>query len=617
MATKDSRNPKFKSSSLLRSLALYIIVLVLGIAAFLSFYPTPNSNQKPLGEVLNVIKEGKAQKIVVNGDVIKVEQKDGTTIETSKEKTESFVQTLKASDIDPKTVPFEIKDNATSEIIFSLLNLFLPIIVIVGIFYFLMRQARTAGDSLFSFAKSKAKVFNKDKPSIKFADVAGVDEVKQELTEVVDFLKHPEKYRALGAKIPKGVLLIGPAGVGKTLLARAVAGEAGVPFFSIAGSEFMEMLVGVGASRVRDLFETAKKANPAIIFIDEIDSIGRQRGLGLGGGHDEREQTLNQILVEMDGFEATVNVIVMAATNRPDMLDPALVRPGRFDRRVSLDLPDIQGRKEIIKIHAKNKPLAKDFNIEALSKRTVGFSGADLENMLNEAAILAARNGRKEITNHDLEEAALKVKMGPEKRKLQSEDDRKMTAYHEGGHALVTRMLPHMDPVHRVSIVARGMALGFTMIPPAFDRYQETKTRLEEIITSLLGGRAAEDLIFKEWTVGASSDIEKATQIARQMVTQYGMSDLGPVTLGLRDDMPWVARDMGESKNYSEVMAAKIDVQVSKIIDSAFERAKKILRENKAKLDQIADELMKRETLDGPEFEALFVPVKTTSRRKK
>jgi cell division protease FtsH len=405
--------------------------------------------------------------------------------------------------------------------------------------------------------------------------------------------------------------------VGKTLLARAVAGEAGVPFFSIAGSEFMEMLVGVGASRVRDLFDTAKKASPAIIFIDEVDSIGRQRGLGLGGGHDEREQTLNQILVEMDGFEPTVNVIVMAATNRPDMLDPALIRPGRFDRQVSLDLPDIEGRKAIIQIHARNKPLAKNVNFDALGKRTVGFSGADLENMLNEAAIFAARNGRKEVTNEDMEEAALKVKMGPEKRKLQSEEDRRMTAYHEGGHALVTKMLPNMDPVHRVSIVARGMALGFTMIPPAVDRYQETKTRLEEMITSLLGGRAAEDLIFKEWTVGASSDIEKATQIARMMVTQYGMSDLGPMTLGHRDDMPWVAREMGESKNYSEVMASKIDDQVKSILDTAFSRAKKILTENKAKLDEIASELMKRETLDGPEFEALFATVKTTSPRKK
>lgn len=617
MASSGSRNQKFKSTSLFRSLAFYVIVLVMGIFLFYGFYnPNGTINKRSLSEVLTLIKEGKTENIVVEGDTLNVRLKDGSVIETKKEKEESFVATLEASDIDPKSVKFEIKDNTSLEVIFSLLNLFLPIIVIVGIFYFLMRQARTAGDSLFSFSKSRAKVFNKDKPSIKFSDVAGVDEVKQELTEVVDFLKQPEKYRALGAKIPKGVLLIGPAGVGKTLLARAVAGEAGVPFFSIAGSEFMEMLVGVGASRVRDLFETAKKASPAIIFIDEIDSIGRQRGLGLGGGHDEREQTLNQILVEMDGFEPTVNVIVMAATNRPDMLDPALIRPGRFDRRVSLDMPDIAGRKAIIEIHARNKPLAKDFMIDALAKRTVGFSGADIENMLNEAAILAARNGRKEVTNHDLEEAALKVKMGPEKRKLQSEEDRLMTAYHEGGHALVTKMLPHMDPVHRVSIVARGMALGFTMIPPAVDRYQETKTRLEEMITSLLGGRAAEDLIFKEWTVGASSDIEKASQIARMMVTQYGMSDLGPVTLGIREDMPWVAREMGDTKNYSEVMASKIDEQVSKIIDAAFSKAKKILLDNKAKLDEIAHELMKRETLDGPEFEALFATVKTSPRKR-
>lgn len=618
MANTGSKNSKFKTSSLFRSLAFYVIVLVVGIFLFYGLYnPGGDSSKRPLTEVLTNIKDGKVQKITVEGDIIKADLKDGSSIETNKEKGESFVQTLQTAGIDSKSVEITVKDSGSMDLIFSLLNLFLPILVIVGIFYFLMRQARTSGDSLFSFAKSKAKVFNKDKPLVKFTDVAGVDEVKQELAEVVDFLKHPEKYRALGAKIPKGVLLVGPAGVGKTLLARAVAGEAGVPFFSIAGSEFMEMLVGVGASRVRDLFDTAKKASPAIIFIDEIDSIGRQRGLGLGGGHDEREQTLNQILVEMDGFEPTVNVIVMAATNRPDMLDPALVRPGRFDRQVSLDLPDIEGRKAIIKIHSRNKPLAKNVNFDALGKRTVGFSGADLENMLNEAAIFAARNGRKEVTNQDMEEAALKVKMGPEKRKLQSEGDRRMTAYHEGGHALVTKMLPNMDPVHRVSIVARGMALGFTMIPPAVDRYQETKTRLEEMITSLLGGRAAEDLIFKEWTVGASSDIEKATQIARMMVTQYGMSDLGPMTLGHREDMPWVAREMGETRNYSEMMASKIDDQVKKILDTAFNRAKKILIENKAKLDEIASELMKRETLDGPEFESLFATIKPINPKKK
>jgi cell division protease FtsH len=365
--------------------------------------------------------------------------------------------------------------------------------------------------------------------------------------------------------------------------------------------------VGVGASRVRDLFENAKRSAPAIIFIDEVDSIGRQRGLGLGGGHDEREQTLNQILVEMDGFEPNSGVIVMAATNRPDMLDPALIRPGRFDRRVMLDLPDIEGRKAIIGIHARGKPMASDVDFERLAKRTVGFSGADLENMLNEAAILAARLGKKQVDASDLEEAATKVQLGPEKKRLVSEEDKLITAYHEGGHAVVNNLLPNMDPVHRVSIVSRGMALGFTMIPPAADRYNQTKTRLLEIITSLLGGRAAEEIQFNEFTVGASNDIEKATQLARQMVTKFGMSELGPQAIGFQEEAPWVAREMGAPQGYSDNLAAKVDEEVSKIIDICFSRAKKILTENRDKLDRVAQELMKRETLEAPEFEALLV----------
>ncbi|OGY25189.1 MAG: cell division protein FtsH [Candidatus Woykebacteria bacterium RBG_16_39_9b] len=456
-----------------------------------------------------------------------------------------------------------------------------------------------------SFARSRAKLFNKDNPKVKFGDVAGVDEAKRELQEVVEFLKSREKFRALGAKVPKGALLVGPSGVGKTLLARAVAGEAGVPFFSIAGSEFMEMLVGVGASRVRDLFDTAKKNAPAIIFIDEIDSIGRQRGLGIGGGHDEREQTLNQILVEMDGFEPTDNVIVIAATNRPDMLDPALVRPGRFDRTVTLDLPDIEGRKAIIKTHSRNKPLATDVDFDRLARRTVGFSGADLENMLNEAAILAARAGKKQLDTKDLEEAALKVQLGPERKRMTSEEEKRITAYHEAGHALVTKMLPHMDPVHRISIVARGPSGGHTLIPPAIDRYNETKTRLLETITSLLGGRAAEQIEFNEFTVGASSDISRATEIARKMVTEFGMSSIGPLTTGVRGENPWLARELGDPRPLSEHLAAKVDEQVKKIIDESFERAKKILRENKEKLDLVANELIKKETLEGPDFDAL------------
>ena len=542
----------------------------------------------------------------IDESTVNVELKDDTKIKATKEEGVGFSEILKDAGIDPKSFPWSVRDTSTSKTIFSLAATFLPVLIIVGFFIFFLRQARGAGDNLLSFARSRAKTFNKDKPIVKFTEVAGVEEAKRELQEVVQFLKHPEKFRALGAKIPKGVLLVGPSGVGKTLLARAVAGEAEVPFYSIAGSEFMEMLVGVGASRVRDLFENAKKSSPAIIFIDEIDSIGRTRGLGIGGGHDEREQTLNQILVEMDGFEPNVNVIVMAATNRPDMLDPALVRPGRFDRRVVLDLPDIEGRKAIIKIHSRNKPLAPNVNIDKIARRTVGFSGADLENMLNEAAILAARANKKQVDSQDLEEAALKVQLGPERKRMTTDEEKQMTAYHEAGHALVTKMLPHTDPVHRISIVARGPTGGHTLIPPAVDRYNETKTRLLETITSLLGGRAAEEIEFKEFTVGASSDIQRATEIARKMVTEFGMSSLGPLTTGVRGENPWLARELGDPKPLSEHLAARVDDEIEKIINACFIRAKKILKENKEKLNLVASELVKKETLEGDEFDELI-----------
>lgn len=601
---------KLKPKDFFRGLGLYILIILIGMFFFYGVYqPSKEGEQKPLSEVLTDIRDSKVKQVVVSGDKVDVTLNDGRTVTTFKEKGESFVKTLEASGINPQNVPLTIKDGSTGETVLALLNLFLPIIVIVFIFYFLFRQARAAGDTLFSFSKSRAKQFSKDKPQIRFTDVAGADEAKQELEEVVDFLKNPGKYKSLGAKIPKGVLLVGPAGVGKTLLARAVAGEADVPFFSIAGSEFMEMLVGVGASRVRDLFETAKKSAPSIIFIDEIDSIGRQRGLGLGGGHDEREQTLNQILVEMDGFEPNTGVIVMGATNRPDMLDPALVRPGRFDRRVVLDLPDINGRKEIIKIHARNKPLAEKVDLEKIAQRTVGFSGADLENMLNEAAILAARENKKIIEMKDLEEAAIKVQLGPQRKRMISEEEKKITAFHEGGHAVVTRMLPHMDPVHRISIISRGLSGGHTLIPPTQDRYNETKTRLLETITSMLGGRAAEKTEFNELTVGASNDIEKATEVARAMVTQFGMSSLGPISLGQTGVSPWLARELGNPKPLSEQLAAKVDKEVSKIIDSCFTDALKILKENRKVLTAVAEALMKKETLEGSEFEEIVLKV--------
>jgi cell division protease FtsH len=481
----------------------------------------------------------------------------------------------------------------------------LPIALLFGlIFWFYRRQSGGPG-SIFSFGQSPAKLFSKDSPKVSFKDVAGVDEAKKELEEVVDFLKNPKKYEAVGARTPKGVLLVGPSGTGKTLLAKAVAGEAGVPFFSMAGSEFMEMLVGVGASRARDLFATAKKAKPAIIFIDEIDAIGRTRSVGTMGGHDEREQTLNQILIEMDGFEPNESVIVIAATNRGDLLDPALLRPGRFDRRVVLDLADMEGRKQILDVHKKNKPFEDNVNWEKVARRTVGFSGADLENMLNEAAILAARQNKTKISMDDLEEAATKVKMGPQKKRLQSDLDKKMTAYHETGHAIVTHELPNMDPVHRISIVSRGMSLGHTLIPPTADRLHETKAHLTQQIAAMLGGRAAEELVFEDISTGASSDISTATQIAREMVMEYGMSSLGPINFD-NEMKTAMGRFYTEPIKLSEAMLTKIDGEVKQIIDDGLKLAVSILKKNRKLLDEVSKRLIEIETMDGEEFERLM-----------
>ena len=482
----------------------------------------------------------------------------------------------------------------------------LPLGLMVLFFFFIFRQARGAQDSIFSFGQSRAKLFAKGKQPVTFNDVAGVEEAKRELEEIVDFLKHPGKYRRLGARTPKGVLLVGPSGTGKTLLARAVAGEAKVPFFSMAGSEFMEMLVGVGASRVRDLFSTAKKAAPSIIFIDEIDAIGRQRGMGIAGGHDEREQTLNQILVEMDGFTPNDNVMVLSATNRGDLLDSALLRPGRFDRRVVLDMPDIEDREAIIKIHARGKPLVKGISWNRVAKRTVGFSGADIENMLNEAAILAARYNKNVINMEDIEEAATKVKLGPEKKRLQSDEEKKMTAYHEAGHAIVAHLLPLMDPVHRVSIVSRGIAMGFTLIPPQKDRYTETQSHLLETITSLLGGRAAEELIFNEFTGGAASDIDKATRIARSMVVDFGMSKLGPTYFGPQIETSEWGRTWIQPSELSPEMQAKVDKEIKRIVDEGYKKALEVLKKSKKRLDVIAQKLLEQETIDEKEFEKLM-----------
>lgn len=489
----------------------------------------------------------------------------------------------------------------------SLLSNVLPLLLTILFFLFIFRQARGAQDNVFSFGQSKARVFNKDLPKTTFADVAGVDDAKKELEEVVDFLKNPQKYKTLGARTPKGVILVGPSGTGKTLLAKAVAGEAKVPFYSIAGSEFMEMLVGVGAARVRDLFANAKKSAPSIIFIDEIDAIGRMRSVGIMGGHDEREQTLNQILVEMDGFEPNTAVMVIAATNRGDLLDSALLRPGRFDRRVVLDLPDMEGRKAILSIHAKGKPFGPSVNWDKAAKRTVGFSGADLENMLNEAAINAARSSKTVIDMEDLEEAATKVKLGPEKKRLQTDTDRKMTAYHEAGHALVTYYSKFMDRVHRISIVSRGMALGYTLTPPEKDRLHETKSHLIDEIATMMGGRAAEQLIFNEQTSGAANDINQATRIARYMVMEFGMSDLGPINFGPQTDVTEWGKSYMEQASISPEMQSRIDVEIKKLIDVGMAKATELLKKNRTKLDLVATELIKKETLEGDDFEALMV----------
>ncbi|MBU1127080.1 ATP-dependent zinc metalloprotease FtsH [Patescibacteria group bacterium] len=597
---------KFKFQ--LRDLVVWVFIFLL-VGSF--FIPKPDGKLEPeetitLSQAIADIKAEKVNKIQVVDDEINIEYKDEKLVSARKETDISFSELLVQEGVSLEKLDLEVKDLSAAKVWAEVLSTVLPLVLMGAFFFFIYKQAKGAQDSVFSFSKSKAKLFAKGKQDITFKDVAGVDEAKKELEEVVDFLKHSQKYKKFGARTPKGVLLVGPSGTGKTLLAKAIAGEAKVPFFSMAGSEFMEMLVGVGANRVRDLFSTAKKASPSIIFIDEIDAIGRQRGVGFAGGHDEREQTLNQILVEMDGFTPNDNVIVMAATNRGDLLDSALLRSGRFDRRITLDFPDIEDREEIIKIHAKGKPFARSVSWEKISRRTVGFSGADLENMLNEAAIAAAGSEREAINMEDIEEAAMKVQMGSEKKRLQSKEERKMTAYHEAGHAVVSFFLPKIDPVHRVSIVSRGIALGFTMTTPKKDHYNETKSHLLETIVSLLGGRAAEEMIFSELTGGAASDIDRATRIARAMVTDYGMSDLGPIYLGPQIEQMGFGRSSFAQSEISPEMMAKVDREIKKIVDEAYRQAKNVLKKNKKKLDLIAKNLIEKETLDGEDFEKLM-----------
>lgn len=590
--------------SILKGVAVYLLIAA---AALVFFYQVSGSetgsNDIPISQIINDIKDKKIEKILVEGDKITGEVKGSKEKLTSrKEEGESIYKILESSGVDPKTVTIEIKDTSVRQAWFSILGAVLPIVIMLGFFFLIFRQAKDAGQGIFSFGQSKARLFTKDQPQIKFSDVAGAEEAKKELEEVVDFLKNSQKFKDIGARIPKGALLVGPPGCGKTLISRAVAGEAGVQFFSIAGSEFMEMLVGVGAARVRDMFLQAKKNSPSIIFIDEIESIGRMRGNGFSGGHDEREQTLNQILVEMDGFTPNDHVIIIGATNRPDLLDPALIRPGRFDRRVVLSLPDLPERKAIIELHMKGKPFTKEVDTQRLARRTVGFSGADLANMLNEAAILAAREGKKAIDSVDLEEAATKVKLGPQRKRMQSERDRKLAAYHEAGHAVIGHFIESVDPVHRISIIARGQSGGHTMFPPTEDRSNESKSRLLGQISAALGGYVAEDFFLKDISTGASSDIKVETSIARDMVTVYGMSSLGPINLQSQTMNPWSGDD---NTSISQELSAAIDKEVKKIIDEAWKQAKILVKQHKILIDKVAKALLDKETLDADEFEKI------------
>jgi cell division protease FtsH len=604
----------------LRNSFVYLIIMVAVLALFFTILGNgskDSNNTITLGEVIRTAADpnqsSKIKEIVItnDSDVGRIRYNDGTEKVFRRETgVTDFGSLLRNAGVDLTKSSFNLKVNESSQWggILNTLTFLLPTLLFIGVLVFMMRQAQGSNNQALSFGKSRARMFMGNKPSVTFNDVAGADEAKQELAEVVEFLKYPDKFAALGARIPKGVLLVGPPGTGKTLLSKAVAGEAGVPFFSISGSEFVEMFVGVGASRVRDLFDQAKRNSPCIIFIDEIDAVGRQRGAGLGGSHDEREQTLNQILVEMDGFDSNTNVIMIAATNRPDVLDPALLRPGRFDRQVVLDRPDIRGRMAILDVHSRGKPFDKEVSMETLAKQTPGFSGADLENLINEAAILAARRNKKSISMSELEEAIDRVIAGPERKsRVISDKEKAITAYHEVGHALVARMLANVDPVHKISIIPRGMAGGYTRVLPSEDRFLGTKAQFEDQIAWGLGGRAAEEIIFNEISSGASNDIEKSTDMARRMVTQYGMSKkLGPVAFGQKDELIFLGREISEQRNYSDEIAYEIDKEVRSIIDANYQRAKKILGENREKLIEVAELLIQRETLEGEDFEAMF-----------
>jgi cell division protease FtsH len=595
----------------------YLLLFVAIIAMVVYNFQQQASIQEALtiNEVAANIRAGNIAKIQEDDNRLRITYTNGTERTSQKESTATLVEQLIALGVTPEqlhpdNVRIEIRPPSAWLGIATALGYILPFLILAGVFWFVFRQAQGSNNAAMSFGKSRARMFTGDQPTVTFEDVAGVEEAKEELREVVEFLREPEKFISLGARIPKGVLLVGPPGTGKTLMAKAVSGEAGVPFFSISGSEFVEMFVGVGASRVRDLFDQAKRHSPCIVFVDEIDAVGRQRGAGLGGSHDEREQTLNQMLVEMDGFDTDTSVIIVAATNRPDILDPALLRPGRFDRRVVLDRPDMRGREAILKVHVKGKPLSPDVNLATLAKSTPGFVGADLENLVNEAAILAARRNKKIIGHSELEEAIERVIAGPERRsRLISEEEKRVVAYHEAGHAVVAHVLPNTDPVHKITIVARGMAGGYTMALPQEDRTLMSRAKFLDDLAFTLGGRAAEELVFTDITSGASNDLERVTKMARSMVTRLGMSSqLGPMVYGQKEELIFLGREISEQRDYSEAVAELIDQEVRTIVSESYERAKTILTEYRDKLDAVAERLLEVETMSREEFESIFPP---------
>lgn len=604
---------------------LWLVLGVVILLLFMLMFGNPGSfqqtNRISLNDLAQQVRQGNITDITVRGgqDVFVVLRGGDTATYYKERETDLFtaLRTFGVTDEQLRTVEFnETQGDNSSGILFQLFIAIVPTLVIIWLLWRMMRSVRTGQDQAMSFGRSRARVTrDMERPQVTFADVAGAEEAKEELKEIVEFLKEPEKFIRLGARIPKGVLMVGPPGTGKTLMARAVAGEAGVPFFSISGSEFVEMFVGVGASRVRDLFERAKAEAPAIIFVDEIDAVGRHRGAGLGGGHDEREQTLNQILVEMDGFETGTNLIIMAATNRPDILDPALLRPGRFDRKVTMDNPDIKGRQEILKVHAKGKPLAADADLTSIAKITPGFSGADLENLVNEAAILAARRNKKTIGMSELQESMERVIMGPERKtRVISDKEKRSIAYHEAGHAILNHFLDYANPVHKITIIPRGRAGGYVMSLPDDDVFLRSREQFEDQIAATMGGRAAEEIIFNQLTTGASSDLQHATQMARSMVTQYGMSEtLGPRTFGGGQSAIFLGRELGEQRDYSEMAAEEIDNEVRRILETAYHRAKTVLLEQRDKLEMLARVLLEKETLDRTAFEEIMTGSSTPS----